>query len=268
MDLLITIVYIVLFIILMIFVFSIGMLRPFMKKKEILFVLIVGFLIGVIGGAFFLSPVYSDLPELAGAVESVVPSNEETLYLDISSSVDTARLESELSNIEGFKSFEETGITFRLWKFNDREYEYFNSIVGNIDPHYTNYTVNQTTGEIYIALEDNYTASEALKSFSDWYKLVFGESISYAQVHAKVVVASSSLDQVEDLLLQNGIVASRIDGPVQNTINGTSEGMLNNWEFTLVSGAIGVIVALFGIYFDSVAVLFRRLNRFLRRSGK
>ena len=35
MDILIAIVYVILFIILMVFVFSIGMLKPFMPKKEI-----------------------------------------------------------------------------------------------------------------------------------------------------------------------------------------------------------------------------------------
>ena len=56
MDILIAIVYVILFIILMVFVFSIGMLKPFMPKKEIALVLVVAFLIGSIGGAFFLEP--------------------------------------------------------------------------------------------------------------------------------------------------------------------------------------------------------------------
>ncbi len=268
MDLLTTSIYIILFIVMMIFVFSIGMLRPFMKKKEILLVLAVGFFIGVIGGAFFLTPIYSDLPEVAGSIERVLPFNEETLYLDVSSATDINALQNQLSGIDGFKSFEETGVTFRLWKLNDREYEYFNNVVGNINSHYSNYTINQSSGELYIALQDNFSSAEALKAFSDWYKLVFGSSIAYAQVHIKLVVSSSSLNQVEDVLLQNGIVASRIDGPVQSTINGTNENMLNNYEFSLVSGLIGVIVALFGIYFDSVAVFFRRLNGTIFRRGK
>ena len=45
MDILIAIVYVILFLILMVFVFSIGMLKPFMPKKEIVLVLVVAFLI-------------------------------------------------------------------------------------------------------------------------------------------------------------------------------------------------------------------------------
>lgn len=267
MDIITTIIYIILFIIMMLFVFSIGMLRPFMNKKEIGLVLIVAFFIGILGGAFFLSPIYSDLPEIASSVEKVIPSNEETLYIDVSSATDLNKLKNDLSQIDGFKSFEETGVTISLWKFSDQEYEYFNRVVGNVDSHFTNYTVNRTSGTIYIAL-DNYSSSEALKVFSDWYKLVFGGPISYAQIHAKIVVSSSSLDKVEEVLLNKGIVASSIDGPVQNTIDNTNGSMLSNNEFVVISGLFGVVVGLIGIYFDSFVVGFRRFNRFLHTKRK
>lgn len=267
MDILITIVYIVLFIIMMIFVFSIGMLRPFMNKKEVLLVLGVAFFIGALGGAFFLSPIYSDMPEIASSIGKAMPGNEETLYLDVSSSTDMNKLKSDLSKIDGFKSFEETGVTIPLWKFSDREYNYFNHAVGNVDSHFKNYSINRTDGSIYIAL-DNYSSSEALKSFSDWYKLVFGASISYAQVHAKVVISSSAYDQAKDVLLQKGIVPSNVEGSVQSSVDNTNSSMVSNIEFTLACGGIGVIVGVLGLFFDSFVVGKRRFGRFMRTKKK
>ena len=88
MDILIAIVYVILFIILMVFVFSIGMLKPFMPKKEIALVLVVAFLIGSIGGAFFLEPLYEEVPAFVGELEKNVPGNEETLYLEGVTSID------------------------------------------------------------------------------------------------------------------------------------------------------------------------------------
>ena len=82
MDIITSIIYIVLFIIMMAFVFSIGMLRRYMPKREVLLVLAVAFFIGAIGGAFFLEPIYQELPAMASAVERNMPNNEETLYLD------------------------------------------------------------------------------------------------------------------------------------------------------------------------------------------
>ena len=73
MDFIIAIIYIILFIIMMVFVFSIAMLKPFMSKKEMVLILGVGFFIGALGGAFFLSPIYSEVPEIATAVEKVIP---------------------------------------------------------------------------------------------------------------------------------------------------------------------------------------------------
>ena len=92
MDIITTIIYIALFIIMMIFVFSIGMLRTYMPKKEILLVLLVAFLIGSIGGAFFLEPIYKETPYVMKLVERNMPNTEETLYLDLSSSIDLNEL--------------------------------------------------------------------------------------------------------------------------------------------------------------------------------
>ena len=251
----------------MVFVFSIGMLKPFMPKREIALVLVVAFLIGSIGGAFFLEPLYEEVPNIVAAVEKNVPGNEETLYLDLSSATDIGELKQNLSQIDGFKSFNETGITFSMWKFNDRELAYFNKVVGNVDSHYKDYTVD-VSGKIDITLEPGYSSSSALQSFSDWYKLVYGDTIAYAQIHAKLVVSSASLDKFEDALLERGIVASDIEGPIQNTINQTNQSMLSYNEFVAVSGVIGVVVAIIGIYFDSVVVAYRKFKKFLNNKVK
>ena len=267
MDIITAIIYLVLFILMMVFVFSIGMLRQYMPKREIILVLVVAFLIGAIGGAFFLDPIYDELPAMVSSVEKNLPDNEETLYLDLSSATDMTELEQNLSGTKGFVSFNVTNITFTLWRFSDDEMDYFNYVVGNIDSHYKNYTVNQS-GRIDIELEDNYSSSSALKSFSDWYKLVYGDSISYAQIHAKLVVSSSELDVFEQNLLDRGIVASRMEGPVHDSAQSTNASMLTNTEFTVVCGIVGVVVAVVGIYFDSVVVGYRRFRKAAREKRK
>ena len=263
MDIIIAIIYIVLFIIMMVFVFSIGMIKQYMPKREVLLILAVAFLIGSIGGAFFLQPIYHELPSVASVIEKNMPDNEETLHLDLSSSIDTDNLREDLSAMEGFKSFDEKSITITLWNFNEKEHEYFEYVVGNIDPHYKNYTV--TSNQIIIELDDNYTASQGLKSFSDWYKLVYGQTLSYAQVQAELVVDSSQLDKFEQALLDKGVIAKSIEGPVQDSINNTNSSMITNTEFIGFCGCIGIIVAVIGIYIDSVIPAYRRFKKFLKR---
>ena len=267
MDIVIALIYIVLFIIMMIFVFSIGMIRNYMPKREIVLVLVVAFLIGAIGGAFFLEPIYEELPQMMSIVEKNVPGNEETMYLDLSSSINMNELKDNLSKTEGFVSFKETAITIPLWKLNDKEVEYFNYVLKNIDSHFKNYNVTKD-GKLQIELEDNYSSYDALKSFSDWYKLVYGESISYAQVHAELVVSSSSIEDFQKILLDYGVVPSKMEGPVQSTINDTNTSMLPSTHFVLITGAVGVVVALLGIYYDSFGVFSRRFRRFMREKRK
>lgn len=263
MEIIIAIIYVILFIIMMIFVFSIGMLKQYMpSKKEVVLVLIVGFLIGCIGGAFFLDPIYDELPSVVNAVERSMPNNEETLYLDLSSSIDINQLKENLSATEGFKEFNENSISIPMWDFNPDERAYFESIIGNIDYNYKSFNISES-GTIEIELADNYSSTEALKSFSDWYKLVFGETVSYAQVHATLVIDSSTLDTFEQNLLQKGIVASKIEGPIQDRVDNTNSSMLSNTQFTLICGAFGVIVAIIGIYMDSVVPRYRRFKKFL-----
>lgn len=267
MDMIIAIIYIILFIIMMIFVFSIGMLRQYMPKKEIVLVLVVAFLIGAIGGAFFLEPIYEEIPTVSSLVEKNIPGNEETMYLDLSSSINMNELKQQLSSTEGFISFNETGITIPLWKLNDREHEYFEYVLGNIDSHYKHYNVTKD-GKLEIELEDNYSSYQALKSFSDWYKLVYGGSLSYAQVHAVLVVSSSSVDEFQQVLLDNGVVPSKMEGPVQTVVNDTNSSLLPSYQFVLVTGALGVVVALFGIYFDNLGVYSRRFKKFMTEKRK
>ena len=251
----------------MVFVFSIGMIRKYMPKKEILLVILVAFLIGSIGGAFFLEPIYKEMPSVMTAVERTMPNNEETLYLDLSSSNDLNELENALSNTKGFKSYSENSISITLWSFNDAEQSYFKEIVGNIDDNYKNYTVDPS-GVITIELPDNYSASKALKSFSDWYKLVYGDSLSYAQVHSKLVIDASHLDDFKKVLLDRGIVASKMEGPVQDSLDSANASMVSDTNFVLITGGIGVVVAIMGIYFDSVVVYYRRLRKFMKTKRK
>jgi hypothetical protein len=267
MDVITSIIYIILFIIMMVFVFSIGMLRTYMPKKEILLVILVAFLIGSIGGAFFLEPIYQEMPSVMTSVQKNLPNYEETLYLDLSSSNDLSELQNNLSHTDGFKSYTENSISIALWSFTDTEKAYFEEIVGNIDEHYKNYTVN-SSGVITIELDDNYSATNALKSFSDWYKLVYGDSLSYAQVHSKLVIDSSHLDEFEKNLLARGIVASKMEGPIQDSINGSSTSMASDTSFVLTTGAIGIFVAILGIFFDSFVVYYRRLRKFLKTKRK
>ncbi|MDL2271278.1 hypothetical protein LJC03_05700 [Methanobrevibacter sp. OttesenSCG-928-I08] len=262
MDILTSILFIALFIILMVFVFSMGILTPLIGKREIVLVLISGLIIGSLGGAFFLNPVYEELPNVVSTFETMSFNNEETLYFDVSSTkIDN--LQKNLSSIEGVKSFEYTGITVNLWKLTEKDVNYINSSLGAIDPNYKSWNVSPS-GNVDITIENGTDPLSALKSISDWIKLVYSESISYGQVHLKVVVQSSEVQKVKDLLLEDNIVPYKTEGPVSESKAKTEASMLNYNEFVILSGVFGIIVALFGVYFDNIVVYYRKFRRFVK----
>ena len=83
-----------------------------------------------------------------------------------------------------------------------------------------------------------------------------------------MVVSSASLGEFEDALLERGIVATHIEGPTQNVVNQTNQSMISDNEFILVSGVVGVMVSVVGIYFDAVVVSYRKFKKFLNKKVK
>ena len=68
--------------------------------------------------------------------------------------------------------------------------------------------------------------------------------------------------------MDKGIVASKMDGPVQTTINNTNSSLIPNYQFVLITGVVGVIVAVFGIYYESFGVFSRRFKKFMSEKRK
>ena len=54
MDLITAIIYLILFVIIMVFAFSMGLLSPYVGRKEIVSIVAIGFVLGAIGGYFFI----------------------------------------------------------------------------------------------------------------------------------------------------------------------------------------------------------------------
>ena len=59
-----------------------------------------------------------------------------------------------------------------------------------------------------------------------------------------------------------------MEGPVQNTLNETNSTLMPSYQFVLCTGIVGVIVAVFGIYYDSIGVFSRRFRKFMREKRK
>lgn len=265
MDFITSIIFIVIFLVFMVFVFSIGLLRPFMHKKELALVFVAAFIVGSLGGAFFLVPVYNDLPEFICAVEQVLPTSEETMHLDISYSDNATGIIDQLKTMDGVRSVKVTGITVYLSPLSDADVKTVNKALGIIDKSYESWDINKS-GKIEIQLKENASLASALQSFSNWHELVYGDKFGYALVHVEVVVSSSSHDKIEQFLLSNRVVPSNVSGVSHELKDKVESSLLLDSIFVLFCGIFGIFVTLIGVYFDNIVVSYRKLRKWIRRN--
>lgn len=249
----------------MVFVFSIGLLRPYMPKKELALVFAAAFIIGSLGGAFFLTPVYNDLPNVICSVEQILPTSEETMRLDISYSDNAPQIIEHLKDMDGVRSVKVTGVTIYLYSLSDNDVATIDRALGIIDDSYKSWDVSKT-GKIEIQLKDDASLASALQSFSNWFELVYGTKVGSALVHVEVVVASSQFDNIQDYLLSNRVVPNNVTGVGHSLKENVQNSLLPDNQFIICCGIFGVIVSLFGVYFDNLVVMYRKLRKWIQRN--
>ena len=86
-----------------------------------------------------------------------------------------------------------------------------------------------------------------------------GINVKYSSVIIQINAKSNSVNEITDYLESKNIVVNSIDGPVQNAINSTKESKIDTNYMILISGIIGVIVAIISIFFDNITEGIRRI---------
>ena len=90
MDTLTVILMIGLFIFLLVFIFSAALLTPLIGKRNILFVIFLGFTVGAVGGAFFIAPAFDDIPLIASSVMTSTSSGTDLVDINVSTDINVS----------------------------------------------------------------------------------------------------------------------------------------------------------------------------------
>jgi hypothetical protein len=258
METIAVILMVILFLVLMVFVFSTALLTPIIGKKNLIFVVLMGFIVGIIGGAFFLSPIMDDIPNIASAFYQSTSTDLDTIYLDIPDSVDVNQFINTAKNIDGVKNVNVTGITIKTSSFSDY---WKNTLPDRIPASNTNITSVQIQGNdtLNIQIQNGSNAKDTIKSLDDWLMLIAGISSSYSAVHVTVQADPSKTDQVRDQLSQTVVVTS-IEGPTQDKINSLKAILPNQSNVIILCGFIGMFVGLAGVFIDSILGIFENIK--------
>ncbi|MCC7550120.1 MAG: hypothetical protein KO316_01310 [Methanobacterium sp.] len=264
MEPLFVIIMIVLFFLLMAFIFSTALLTPLIGKKNFLFVIGLGFVVGLIGGAFFIAPVYDDLPSMARSLYMTTTDQPEIITINISTDSDVNQAIAKIKEIDGVQSVETGEITIKTTSISD-------AWKSSLESRITNANSNITSGRVVssdtmmVEVKPGSDPTDVIKKLDSWMLLVSGIDIRYSIVQVKLIVDASKVDEVVEDLPQGEVVVTEISGPVEAEIQALKNSLPEKNNIILFCGFLGVIVGLAGMFIDTIMRAFTGLKDRLRK---
>jgi len=265
MEAIAVIIMVILFIVLMVFVFSTALLTPIIGKKNFLFVVSIGFIVGVIGGVFFISPVMGDIPDMAASFYLSTSNDIETINVDISTNLDIEQFVNSAKQIEGVKSVEVRGITVKTTPLSGR---WKASLPERIPASNKKIKSAQiiSNDTINIEVQSQADLQDVIKKLEDWLMLVGAIDIKYSLAHTSIQAESVRVYDVSNQL-SGDVVVTGIQGPRQDRINYIKSIIPDKTSVIILCGLIGMLVGLAGLFIDTLIGLFDRFKEMLRNEN-
>jgi len=260
MDMLLVIIMLVLFIFLMVFVFSTALLTPLIGKRNLIFVLSLGFIVGVVGGAFFISPLYDDIPDMAPAVFTSTTGGPEIININMSTDSDVTAFIQNTKKINGVKDVQCNKITVRTTEFNMSDWS--NTIQKSIpvvdsDVKSVDVISNDT---LIINLNKDNNPMILAKNVEKWLNMAAGIEVLSNIAELSITVEPSQVDSVSTQLPQNEVVIANITGPVEDQIASFKKNLPDKTSLIIFCGIIGMLVGLLGLFIDSISQLVSKIR--------
>ncbi|BDH79378.1 MAG TPA: hypothetical protein GXX31_01760 [Methanothermobacter sp.] len=263
MDVIVTILMLILFIILLVFVFSVGLMTPVIGKRNIFFVIFIGFMVGVIGGTFFILPVYDNIPQIARGFYESLSSSPETVYVDLSHDINIAEFTRDVKNIEGV---EDVKVEYGLLKtdnFTSERGELIEKGIPFIDSNVTYCSVDPR-GTIIFKVKGG-DPQATIDRISDWLIITSEIYTKYSIIRVSIHTHANKIENLREYLSSKGIAIASIEGPVEENIKGFRASMPPKSAVVVSCGFIGMLAGLAGIFIDSIMAFLSAIKRKLGR---
>jgi uncharacterized membrane protein len=230
----------------MVFIFSAGLLTPMIGKKNIAIVGVAGFIIGIIGGGFLIIPIYQDLPYLIGDIHSVIDPNHEVLKVSVSSKSNLNQSIEAIKKMKGFKSLKETGFKILTTSFSADRKKF---IENHLSQQYMSYEVNPS-GVVKVFTNKGFELNE-VNNFSQWLHYTGAITTLSSFIYFDVDVNAFNVVENINNFNKGDIIIESATGPVQDTINFVKSKSDDKYVL-LVTGIIGLFIAMLGSFWDTV----------------
>lgn len=257
MDMFSGIIFVLFFIIIMVIIFSIGVASAGFGKKELVFIIIIGFILGGLGGYFFIEPIYEDTPYFVGNTYGLFSTEDESINLVLPSSSNVSMISSEILKLDGVNSISTNGFDLKTDPCTNSQQTIIKNHLTSLK-EVDSYTLNNSF--ISVNLKEDSQSTATLGSLVSWLSQnAIGSEFAF--IHLKVNVNPSSVTDIKEYLQNEGYTVRSVEGPVQDVINNSSNSLVSEWIIILITGIIGVIASILGIYAESIFSKFRKNDR-------
>lgn len=260
MDMLFTIIMLVLFIFLMVFIFSTALLTPLIGKRNLIFVLSLGFIVGLVGGVFFIAPLYDDMPDMARYIFTTSTDSPEVIHVNISTINDVNAFVENTKKIDGVRNVTADHITIKTTDFNKDAWKAsMEKRLPILDPDIESGEVT-SNDTIVLKLNDNSNPTQVVENVDEWLKLVGGIETYLGMAEVSITVDPSQVDSVSAQLPQDEVAITEVTGPVEDQITAFKKNLPDRTSIVFICGFIGLLVGAIGLFIDSLSQIWDKLR--------
>lgn len=269
MDALTIIIMLILFIIAMIFVFSTALLTPYLGKKNLISILLLGLIVGAVGGAFLLSPIVEDIPDFSRTIIEENIEGTDEISMGLSTNRNVTQLIENISSISGVQKVTYQGIEIRTdepFESSVQQESFFSKIKASSSS--IEDIEDQGNNSYFIKIKENGDPQEVLTGIYDVFGSVTYVHLRYTAMDANATVSANNVTKIMNAIQDSGAIIHSVSGPTEDQVNIVNKYTPNQTDIVIISAVLGVIVALAGFFIDSIFSFRKRRKKEKKESTK
>lgn len=262
MDVITVIILFILFLLAMVFVFSSALLTPYIGKKNLLTVLLLGLVVGIVAGAFLVAPIVTELPDFTRTVVEESVEGTDIVQLELSTNGNLTQIIQNVSSIEGVDKVDYDGITFKIDEpfGTDSDKSRFLGFLNGTNENITD--VSEISNDTYFVTMDKEGDPQGVLD-SIYY--TFGQQtyahLKFTSMQANATVKANNITKILKALNGSDVVVLNITGPTEDMINSINKYIPNQLNSVIFSGILGMVVALAGFFVDSIFTVITKFRK-------
>lgn len=264
MDALTIIIMLILFIIAMIFVFSTALLTPYLGKKNLITVVLLGLVVGAVGGAFLLSPIVDDIPDFSRTIIEENIEGTDHITMGLSTNRNLTQLIENISSISGVQNVAYDGIIIRMDEPFDSQVMKTNFLTKLQNSNkYINGVDEMENNTYFIKIKEGGDPQSILDSIYEVFDTENYVHLRYTSMDANATVSANNVTKIMNTISDSGAVIKNVTGPTEDQVSIINKYTPNKTDVVIIAAIFGVVVSLVGFFIDSLNSMRKR-----RKTGK